>query len=135
MPGPAETLRLLVVDDDLTSRVLCERLLRGLYASDVEVDLAASGEEAVALLRERSYGAILADYKMEWMSGVDLLELASREHPDAARLLLTGHASIDLAREALQRARIHAFILKPLRVEALREAMRHVVGARPRASA
>ena len=133
MAGPGETLRLLVVDDDASSRIVCGRMLLKLFPRDVEVDLAASGEEAVALLRAGSYGAILADYRMQWMNGVDLLAFARREHPEAARLLLTGHASVDLAREALERARVHAFILKPLRAEALREAIKHVVGATPEA--
>lgn len=105
-------------------------MLEAVFGDRLVVDATDSGEAAVERLRATRYDAILADYQLGWMNGIDLLQLAARETPDAVRILFTGHASLALAREAIDRARIHAFITKPVRAEALREAIRHVVGVK-----
>jgi len=110
-------VRVLLVDDDRTALAVARRLLTGLRGG-IEIDEAASAVQAVARLRERAYDAILADYYMAWMDGIELLEIARREQPKARRILVTGRER-DLAEEATRRAEIHGFVQKPVSAEKL----------------
>lgn len=105
--------RILVVDDDPVMRLTCRRILLEAAPPGAAIDEAASAEEAVALVRERPYAIVLSDYHMSWMNGIDLLEIMMREQPGCLRVLMTGRAELELVKEALDRARVDAFIRKP----------------------
>lgn len=115
-----EPLAVLVVDDEPCSRRLMEHAVRAAFGGRAAVDGAASGEEALALLRTRSYAMVVADQQMGRISGVDLLEAARKERPEQVRILVTAHAALALAQEAISRAKVHAFLLKPLSADELR---------------
>lgn len=110
-------MRVLLVDDDRTAVALARRVLAGSWP-DAQVDEAASAVQAVALLRAHAYDAILADYYMAWMDGIELLEIARKEQPAARRILVTGRER-DLAEEGAHRAEIHGFVQKPVSREKL----------------
>ncbi|MDI5985569.1 ATP-binding protein [Halomonas sp. M4R5S39] len=61
-------LRLLVVDDTESNRVLLRELIQ---RPGIEVELAASGEEALAMAQERRYAMVLMDIRMPGMDGVE----------------------------------------------------------------
>ena len=68
--------KILVVDDDETVRsLLCEFLA----AEGFGARAVGSGESALALLRKRHFGAVIADYEMPGMNGAELIsEIRSR---------------------------------------------------------
>jgi two-component system chemotaxis sensor kinase CheA len=68
---------MLVIDDSLTTRMLEQSILE---SAGYDVDVAASGEEAVGLARRRRYGAFLVDVEMPGMDGFAFLETA-RDDP------------------------------------------------------
>ena len=123
--------RILVVDDDATCRVLCRRVLLEVAPPGVAVDEAASAEEAAELVRKRTYGMVIADHHMARMSGIDLLQLVLREQPSCLRLLMTGRAQLELVKEALDRARIDAFLRKPPSAQEMREKLRALLAPPP----
>lgn len=110
--------RILLVDDDRTilaaTRAILTQLLPG-----ARIDEAASAVQAVALLRQNRYALVLADFYMAWMDGIELLEVARDEQPEARRVLMTGRER-DLAEEAQRRAQIHGFVPKPPTAEKLK---------------
>lgn len=110
-------VRVLLVDDDRTAMVHARRILASLRP-EAKVDEAASAVQAVAMLREHAYDLILADYYMAWMNGIELLEVARDEQPQARRVLVTGRER-DLAEEGSRRAEIHGFVQKPVSAEKL----------------
>jgi two-component system, chemotaxis family, sensor kinase CheA len=61
----------LVVDDSLTTRMLEQSILE---SAGYDVDVAASGEEAVERIRCKHYGLILVDVEMPGMDGFTLIE-------------------------------------------------------------
>jgi two-component system chemotaxis sensor kinase CheA len=69
-----------VVDDSLTTRMLERSILE---SAGFEVDLAASGEEALELARSRRYGLILSDIDMPGIDGFALVE-RTRADPELA---------------------------------------------------
>jgi two-component system chemotaxis sensor kinase CheA len=63
---PAGPRPILVVDDSLTTRMLERSILE---SAGYEVDLAASGEEGLAMARRRDYALFLTDIDMPGMDG------------------------------------------------------------------
>lgn len=109
---PRRRHKLLIVDDE---RGLVEALadLFAAEAPHLEVVKAHSGEEGLARLREGPVDAILSDYKMPGMNGLDFLEEARRLAPRVPRLLMTAYADLAVALRAVREARITTILPKP----------------------
>lgn len=106
MSDPA---RIMIVDDEVHIRyILCEELSRHGY----EVSTAASGEEAVAMLQKGTYDLILLDLVMPGMGGLEVMREVRTLAPDTVVILLTAHASLDSAIEALRYGG-HDYLTKP----------------------
>jgi response regulator RpfG family c-di-GMP phosphodiesterase len=102
--------RVLLVDDNSEF----QEGVRQLLAPRFEVALAGSGAEALALCaRGGLFAAVVSDYGMPGMNGIDLLAELAEQWPDTARILLTGCADLGLALEALDRGAIFRFLTKP----------------------
>ena len=104
--------RILIVDDD---EALLEALPQALKLrmEDVEIDTAAAASEAVAMIREADYDAIVSDIKMPGMDGLALLSEIRAVQPRTPTLLITGHGERDLAVQAL-RGGAYDFVQKPI---------------------
>ncbi len=111
-------MKILIADDDASMREVCERTLR---ADGYEVAIVASGDEATRLL-DRGWDIILSDIEMP--GGVGGLELLRRAKAagSADILMMTAHAELDLAIEALKLGAFD-FILKPFRPDVLQAAV------------
>ena len=109
------TVSLLFVDDDAAFRhVMAGELARLGFA----VETAASGEDAVARLREREPDVVLLDLQLPGMSGLDVLKVIREQHAGVEVVMLTGHGSIDSAIESI---RVGAFdyVSKPCPLDEL----------------
>jgi two-component system, probable response regulator PhcQ len=101
---------LLVVDDDSYLRQGLELVLR----SEYQLLFAAGAEAAFKLLGEQPVDIVLADYRMPGMNGLEFLKLVRNCYPDTVRIVLTGHASADLAIQAMNEAEVYRFLTKPV---------------------
>ena len=108
-----EPATILVVDDEPFIRFL---LAEELTERGYEVAMAASGEEAVALLHKAAYDLILLDLKMPGMDGVEVMREVRNLAPDTQVIMLTAHATLDSAVEALRYGG-HDYLLKPSSTE------------------
>lgn len=102
---------LLVDDDQMLLRALSETIT--LRMSTVTVETVASTEEALALLQEREYSAIISDIQMPGMDGLALLEYVQEHYPDIPVLLITGYNDQKIAMQAV-RAGAYDYIRKPI---------------------
>ncbi len=110
--SPANSVqRVLVVDDDPEILVLLERALR----RDFQVITASSGQDALECIEQQELAAVVADYMMPGLSGIEVLNRSSRIRPAAARILITASDRINVLRDAVNLARVHRFLAKPLR--------------------
>lgn len=89
-------IRLLVVEDDADQRFLIERRLSEM---DVDVKMAASGEEALESLND--VDLVLLDYRLPDMSGLDTLR-AIREVDGPSVVMVTGMGSESVVVEAMR---------------------------------
>ncbi|MEI8192109.1 MAG: response regulator, partial [candidate division NC10 bacterium] len=117
MDGPTEPnpSRLLVVDDMEAMRLALEKCLQ---LSGYQVVLAASGGEALELLRSQRFDLLLTDQSMPGLSGLELTEVVARMHPDMPIVVLTAHTDVGLARDSLRRG-ASDFVTKPVNVREL----------------
>jgi DNA-binding NtrC family response regulator len=112
---------LLIVDDEEMVRRALTRTLR---ADGYRLFTAASGEEALALLEQQSVAMVISDQRMGAMSGINLLRQVSERWPETLRVVLTGHADLAMALEAINQGGLYGFLTKPWDDLALRQVIR-----------
>jgi len=101
---------ILVVDDDLMVLGALETtLLRGNHR------VFATEDPFVGLqfLRDARVSVIIADQRMDAMTGLELLDRARQLQPNATRILITGLLSVKTLIDAVNRGEIYRFIGKP----------------------
>ena len=100
--------KILIIDDEPAIR----RILREILEHEqYQVDDAASAVEALPLVKDNEYDAILCDIKMPQMDGIEFLEEA-RKTTDAPIIMISGHGTIDTAVEAIKKGAFD-YIAKP----------------------
>jgi thioredoxin reductase (NADPH) len=109
---------LMTVDDDPGVSRAVARDLRRHYGSEFRIVRAESGADALDALRELTLrgepvAAILADYRMPEMNGIEFLEQAMDIAPHARRALLTAYADTDAAIRAINVVDVDHYLLKP----------------------
>ena len=114
---------ILVVDDDDAHRGMLRTMLRSWgYA----VEEATDGDEAVSLVREKSFDAVLTDVRMARMDGIHALKNILEYNPALPVVLMTAYSSVETAVEAL-RLGAYDYLVKPLDFEALRHALEKAI--------
>jgi putative nucleotidyltransferase with HDIG domain len=100
----------LLVDDEAN---ILNALARLFMDRDVRVLRAGNGEEALAIVRKEPVAVVVSDNLMPGMRGVELLSRVRNLSPDTVRVLLTGHADLPTAMEAINRGEVFRFHVKP----------------------
>ncbi len=91
--------RVLVVDDDPLHRELSRRALE---RDGLTVEVAESAEEALARLREQAFDAVVSDYKLPGMTGLELLRRLGQPPSAPPLVLVTALGDQRVAAEALK---------------------------------
>ena len=107
---------ILVVDDEIDMQKLLKRSLES--AMDCKVETASSGEMALQMLAKSHFDLVLTDIKMPGMSGLELLDLIKKGHPDLTVVMMTAYGEVEMAVEAM-RSGAYDFITKPFDHDAL----------------
>ncbi len=107
LDGPP--LRILVADDDHTLRESCCSILE---MNGHDVTVSARGEEALEILRRRTFDVALIDLYMTEVPGIDLLRAGLEANPELIPIVITGKPSVDSSLEAL-RAGAWDYLPKP----------------------
>lgn len=107
VPAPGTVL---FVDDDLN---LLEALRRG-HSRFYDVRTAPSAEEALRMLSESGpVDVIVSDVRMPGMNGIALLSRVHELYPDIVRIILTGHADLQNALDAVNECQAFRILSKP----------------------
>lgn len=75
------------------------------------------------LVKDGPYAAVVSDYRMPMMNGVEFLAKARQKSPDTVRLMLTGQADLNAAIHAVNEGAIFRFLSKPCSTEVLSAAL------------
>lgn len=117
-----ESLKILVVDDNLD---MADNLRDILDKKGYATWIAADGKSATDLCRQEPFDLVLLDYKLPDMNGLELQERLS-EFIYADYIIITGHASIESAAQAVQRQQIVGYETKPLNISRLLAFIRQI---------
>lgn len=111
-PATVDTARarVLVVDDEANVLAALRRALR---ARGHEVATAEGGAQALDLMGQQGFDAIISDMRMPGMDGAQFLQAARSLQPRAVRLLLTGHADTASALQAVNQGEVFRYLTKP----------------------
>jgi ATP-dependent Lon protease len=119
---------LLIVDDETVAR---NNLRYALAKEGYHIEVACDGMEALDKVRQWEFDLIITDLKMERMDGMTLLEEAKKISPNTQVIIVTGHATVDTAVQAMKTGAIH-YISKPIDIQELREAVSSILRASQR---
>lgn len=126
---PERRQTILLVDDEKDIReslkALFETCLDG-----VDVRTAAGGSEALDVLGREQIDAIISDYKMPGMNGVEFLQRAARQSPSTPRILVTAFPDLEIAIRAINEAGIENFFTKPFEPEQVLRVVRELLHER-----
>jgi DNA-binding NtrC family response regulator len=90
-----------------------------------------SGEAALELAADQKFDLAVVDLSMKGIGGMEVLAALRRQSPGTALIMLTAHASPEVAGEALRQG-AHDFLTKPCHPAQLRESVRTGLVARQR---
>jgi DNA-binding NtrC family response regulator len=109
------TFRVLFVDDEVD---FLETLIKRMQKRHVEAFGVKSGEEAVVWLRDNPADVVVLDVRMQGMDGIQTLRAIKSEHPLLEVIMLTGHASLEIAKEGMQLGAFD-YLMKPVDLDEL----------------
>lgn len=112
---PQEFSLLIVDNDKAHARAMTESLERVGYRCTV----ATSGPEGIAQIEKNMFHVVVTDLVMNDIDGMGVLQKAKESLPDCEVVLVTGHATVPKAVEAMQEGAF-SFLEKPIRPNNLR---------------
>jgi two-component system chemotaxis response regulator CheY len=123
----AEQLKVLIVDDTTTSRMLVKDGLEELGIKNIA--LAADGEQGLKHVMSQQTHIVISDYNMPKLDGLGLLRAMRQNGPTQKTpfIMLTGKGDKELVQKAIQFG-INNYLTKPFTVPALKTALEAVVG-------
>jgi DNA-binding NtrC family response regulator len=107
---------LLVDDEEEFLEIMAERM----RARDMEVTTSKSATEALSLIETESYDAVIMDFMMPEMDGIQALKAIKAKKPEMQIILLTGQATVAKGVEAMKAGAVD-FVEKPADLDALSE--------------
>lgn len=114
---------ILVLDDE---EIVGKRLKTALEKSGYEVEVFQNSREAVARITEKDFDIVVTDIRMEEIDGMEVLEHVLAQSERTKVIIITGYATVEVAREALTRGAFD-FIAKPFKPDDLREVISRAI--------
>lgn len=119
--------RVLLADDDRSVLVMVSSWLR--LEDQHTVDTASDGQEALDFLLTYGYDAVVLDWEMPKLAGVEVCRRFKQEHPETPVLMLTGKDTTDDKITGLD-AGADDYITKPFSAEELSARLRALLRRR-----
>ena len=115
-------MKVLLVDDE---KKFVAMLSKRLSLRGIDADYVHTGEEAIEMVKNKSYDVAVLDVKMPGIGGIELRRKLNDLEPDLRFIFLTGHGSRDDFE--VGSAEANFYLSKPLRIETLMEALENIV--------
>ncbi len=105
--------KLLIVDDD---RDFADGLAEALELYGHRIDIAFTGEDAVEAFQKKDYDAILMDFGLPGLNGVESLMRIRQVNPKIRCFLLTGYSADRITEQGIDAGAIE-ILTKPIDLE------------------
>lgn len=106
-----EKLQVMILDDE---PIVGKRLKPTLTKSGFEVEVFLDPTQALARLNQKEFDVVVTDLRMEGVDGIHILEYVMDKCEHTRVILITGYATVEVAREALVKGAFD-FIAKPFK--------------------
>jgi len=116
-------IEIMVLDDE---EIVGKRLKTALEKSNYEVEIFQDSRKAVVRIAEKEFDIVVTDVRMEEIDGMEVLEHVLEKSARTKVIIITGYATVEVAREALTRGAFD-FIAKPFKPDDLREVILRAV--------
>ncbi|MBF0528359.1 MAG: response regulator [Deltaproteobacteria bacterium] len=110
-------MNILVLDDE---PIVGERLKPALEKDGHHVDIFTDSRQALACLETGLYDIVVTDLRMDEVDGLQVLETVIRKSKSTKVIMITGYATLEVARESLTKGAFD-FIAKPFKLGEIRE--------------
>ena len=110
-----DTFNVLLVDDE---EEFLETLVKRMKKRNVNATGVKSGEEALELLDQHPVDVVVLDVRMPGMDGIEALKEIKRRHPLIEVIMLTGHASVEVAVQGMELGAFD-YLMKPIDIDEL----------------
>ena len=118
-------LQILVLDDE---PLVGDRLKPALEKEGAEVEIFVDPQLARERIASKDFDIIITDIRMANVNGIQILEWVVARNPRTKVIMITGYATLELAREALTKGAFD-FIAKPFKMKEVRAAVRKAAAA------
>jgi DNA-binding NtrC family response regulator len=118
--------RILVVEDEEGMREFLKILLG---KERYEVSACECGKDAVEKFKEENFQVVITDIKMPGMNGIEVLSAIKRIDRSVPVIIMTGHASMETAIEAVNKGAF-AYLLKQARNEEIKQLVKKAIEVR-----
>jgi DNA-binding NtrC family response regulator len=109
------TFNVLFVDDEVD---FLETLMKRMRKRLVNVSGVKSGQEALEFLDRSQVDVVVLDVRMPGMDGIETLRAIKQIHPLVEVIMLTGHASLEVAKEGMELGAFD-YLMKPVNIDEL----------------
>jgi DNA-binding NtrC family response regulator len=123
MEAEMDKWNLLFVDDEVNVLNAIRRTLR---KEPYRIFFAQEPEEAMEVLRDNEIDIVVSDHLMPAMDGLTFLKLVKSEYPHIIRIILTGHADLQLAIAAINEGEVFRLLTKPWNDIELRVTLKNI---------
>ena len=117
---------ILLIDDE---QIALSNLSHVLEREGYTVTACKDGESGLAEMQSTEFDLVLTDLRMPGIDGMDVLRHVRETTPDVPVIMITGHATLDSAVDAMK-AGAHHYLAKPFRLAEAREVVRAALDLR-----
>ncbi len=109
------SIRILIVEDERSQRVLLKKILE---KDRYSVDTVDTGNQAIEAFGQRDYDCVLLDQRLPDMNGLEILERLKTANPIIPVIIMTAYANVTDAVKAMKQGAFH-YLTKPVSTEEL----------------
>ena len=116
-------IKILIVDDETITLM---NLVRVMEKEGYEVVGVSSGPDALKILEEQEFDAVLTDLKMEEVDGIQILKSCKELYPNTEVIMITGYATVEGVVSAIKNGAFH-YLAKPLELDEVIKVVKEAV--------
>jgi DNA-binding NarL/FixJ family response regulator len=126
LAATANPVRILIVDDDENYLAALRRIMHGHF----EITTTRDPVQALKIVEHQGpFAVVISDYRMPLMNGIELFSKIAALNKHIHRILITGHADLQMAIDAVNHGKITAFLTKPTPAASIRSVVLEAINA------
>jgi ActR/RegA family two-component response regulator len=124
MQKPYSYKKILIIDDD---EIFLKPLVKFLTLMKFQVNIADSGVKGIELHKTIKFNLIITDLKMEGISGLEVVNLLSKNYPDTSIIIVSGFLNNLEFQDLKNNPHVTAIYEKPVNYEELLKKIKEII--------